>query len=90
MPRPGGKPGRAVCYNLTGDHKDSESEPRSKRGIKGQAPFLCKPPLYYPFTANGLICEADKYATAGWQALQVVVYETILLKIHYPALILVL
>jgi hypothetical protein len=33
--------------------------------MKGWAPFLCKPPLYYPFTANGLTCEAEKYATAG-------------------------
>jgi hypothetical protein len=33
--------------------------------MKGWAPFLCKPPLYYPFTTNGLTREVDKHATAG-------------------------
>jgi hypothetical protein len=37
--------------------------------MKGWAPFLYEPPLYYPFTANGLTREAGKYATAGRQAL---------------------
>jgi hypothetical protein len=37
--------------------------------MKGWAPFLYKPPLYYPFTTNGLTCEAGKYAAAGRQAL---------------------
>ena len=37
---------------------------RRKRGLKGQAPFLCRPPLYYPFTNNGLICSLHEYATA--------------------------
>ena len=27
---------------------------RRKRGLKGKAPFLGKPPLYRPFTNNGL------------------------------------
>jgi hypothetical protein len=33
--------------------------------MKGWAPFLYKPPLYYPFIANGLTREVDKYAAAG-------------------------
>jgi hypothetical protein len=37
--------------------------------MKGWAPFLCKPPLYYPFIANGLTRKAGKYATAERQAL---------------------
>ncbi|MDR2407297.1 MAG: hypothetical protein LBE13_04185 [Bacteroidales bacterium] len=39
--------------------------------MKGWAPFLCKPPLYYPFTTNGPTCGVNKYATAERQALQV-------------------